>query len=112
MAGFTFRNVGVVNQLAAPGAGAAIVPAWTATGNGILHITVSVDTSTTVSLKVDDGTTAHELDLNAGAALTTLTAYVFPVPVVSGYIYTLIIKTGATDSTIPHANLMFETPIG
>ena len=112
MAGFTFRSAGKVNELAAPGAGAAIVPAWTATGNGILHITVAVDTATTVALKVDDGTTAHELDLNSGAALLVDTLYVWPVPVVANYIYTLVIKTGATDSTIQTANLLFETPVG
>ena len=112
MAGFSFKNLGTVNQLAAPGAGAAIVPAVTIKRAGILHITCSVDTATTVALKVDDGTTAHELDLNGGVALLTLTTYVWPVPVLSGYTYTLVIKTGATDSTIPHANLMLETVVG
>lgn len=112
MSGFTFRKKGTVNELAAPGAGNAIIPAVTLKGGGILHISIAVDTSTVVALKVDDGTTAHELDLNGGGALAASALHVWPVPVLGGYTYSLVIKTGEADSAIQHANFILESPIG
>ena len=112
MAGATFKTLATANELAAPGAGGDILAAVTIKRTGILHVTVSVDTATIVSLKVTDGVTAHELDLNGGVALNTLTVYTFPVPAVTGFTYSLVIKTGETDSTIPHANFLLETPVG
>ena len=111
MAGFTFKNKGDVNELSAPGAGNAIVPAVYIQKHGVMHITAAVDTATVLALKVDDGTTAHELDLNEGVSLLVGKLYVWPVPVLKGYTYTLVIKTGAADSAIQHANLMLETPV-
>lgn len=112
MAGFTFKSAGVVNQLAAPGAGNAIVPAFTASRNGIAHIVVSVDTATELAWKISDGTNAHECDLNSGQTLLVDTLYVWPVPVIKDYTYTLVIKTGSTDTTVQHAAVLTETPVG
>lgn len=113
MAGFSFKTVGTPSHNGGSvAAGNDIIAAAEVKRNGILHVTVAVDTSTTVQLTIDDGTTEELMDLNGGAALTASVLYVFPVPALSGYSYSLINKTGATATTIMHAAMLLETPVG
>lgn len=112
MAGTTFKNLAVAHNAALVAAGSDILAAVQVKRNGVLQIGIAVDTSTTVQIGVSDGTTTETLDLNGGTALTSGAAYAFTFPARSGYSYSLVNKTGGTDTTIMHALLQLETPIG
>lgn len=118
MAGATFKKLGdPVHNGASVAAGSDIISAdRAAPRNGILHVTIAVDTSTTVQLGVEDaapGSGTEELmDLNGGVGLSAGTLYIFPVPALAGFSYSLVNKSGETATTIQHAHLMLETPVG
>ena len=112
MAGSTFKKLAVSHNAASVAAGSDILTAVTLKQNGVLMVTVAVDTSTTVQLGIDDGATQENLDLNGGAALSASVVYVFTVPGIATYAYSLVNKDGATATTIAHASFMQEVPVG
>lgn len=113
MAGFTFKKIGTeVHNGGSVSAGSDIIAAATVNRHGILHVVVAVDTSTTVQLTINDGTTEEVMDLNGGAALAAATLYSFPVPALQGYDYSLINASGGSATTIQHAAMLLETPVG
>ena len=112
MAGSTFRTLASAHNASSVAAGSDILAAVTASRSGIVNIAVAVDTSTIVQLGISDGTTTETLDLNGGVALTAGVAYAFSFPALSGYSYSLVNKTGATATTIMHAVMSLEVPVG
>jgi hypothetical protein len=112
MAGVTFKKLAVAHNAASVSAGSDILAAVTVSRTGMLVIAVAVDTSTTVQLGVSDGSTTEKFDLNGGAALSAGVAYSFTWPAISGYAYSLVNKTGATATTIMHAQLLIEEAVG
>ena len=117
MAGVTFKKLAAVHQGAEVDAGSDIIAAVTVKRTGLLLVTVSVDTSTVVQIGIDDLTSDDEstrevLDLNGGAALTAGRDYVFTHTALSGYAYSLVNKSGAAASTIPHASFVIEEAVG
>ena len=112
MAGSTFKTLAVAHNASEVAAGSDILAAVEVKRNGVLSIAIAVDTSTTVQIGVSDGTTTEKFDLNGGAALTAATAYAFTFPAKSGYSYSLVNKTGATATTIMHALMQLEVPVG
>jgi len=112
MAGSTFKKLADDHNAASVAAGSDILAAVAAPRNGVLNIAIAVDTSTIVQLGISDGTTTETLDLNGGVGLTAGVAYAFTFPAMKGYSYSLVNKTGATATTIMHAALLFEVPVG
>lgn len=112
MAGTTFKTLAVAHNAASVSAGSDILAAVTVKRNGLLAIACAVDTSTTIQLGISDGTTLELVDLNNGVALTAARPFFTTWPAVAGYSYSLVNKTGATATTIQHALLQIETPVG
>lgn len=112
MAGSTFKKLSVAHNASSVAAGDDILAAVTVKRSGVLNVAIAVDTSTVVQLGVSDGTTTEKFDLNGGAALTAATAYAFTWPAQSGYSYSLVNKTGETATTIMHALMQLEVPVG
>lgn len=113
MAGVTYKKLGTpVHNGASVAAGSDILPAAEARTNGILTVFVALDTSTVVQLGVSDGSTTEVFDLNSGTALTAATGYAFSWLALQGYSYSLVNKTGETASTVQHASMILETPVG
>jgi len=112
MAGSTFRTLAKAHNASSVSAGSDILAAVTANRAGIINVAIAVDTSTVVQLGISDGTTTETVDLNGGVGLTAGVAYAFSFPALSGYSYSLVNKTGATATTIMHAALLLEVPVG
>ena len=112
MAGSTFKTLATAHNAGSVSAGSDILAAVECRRTGILNIAIAVDTSTIVQLGISDGTTTETVDLNGGVGLTAGVAYAFTFPALSGYSYSLVNKTGATATTIMHAILSVEVPIG
>lgn len=110
MAGVTFKKLAVAHNAASVSAGNAILAAVVAPQTGLLHIGFAVTTGTTVQLGVYNGTDTVLIDLVAASAIQN---YTFTWPAISGYSYSLINKTAsATATTVPHAVLLLQVPIG
>ena len=112
MAGSTFKNLASAHNAASVAAGSDILADVTAPRNGVLNIAIAVDTPTTVQLGINNGATQENVDLNGGAALTAAVGYVFTWPAIKDYSYSLVNKTGATATTIMHALIQVEVPVG
>lgn len=112
MAGSTFKTLAIDHSAASVAAGSDILAAVTIKRSGILNVAIAVDTSTIVQLGISDGTTTETLDLNGGVGLTAGVAYAFSFPAQKDYSYSLVNKTGATATTIMHAALLLEVPVG
>lgn len=112
MAGTTYKKLAAVHNAAEVAAGADILAAVEVQTTGILTIFVALDTSTVVQLGVSDGSTTEVFDLNAGTALTAATGYAFSWLALPNYSYSLVNKTGETASTVQHASMVLETPVG
>lgn len=114
MAGSTFKKLGAtVHGGSSVAAGDDILASGTIGRNGVLHIQVAVDTDTILAVDINDGSTDEEVQLNGGVALQAGVLHTFPILVEQGFNYTLINATSVgTSSTIAHASLMLECPVG
>lgn len=112
MAGSTFKTLASAHNAASVAAGDDILAGVQIKRNGVLNIGIIVDTSTVVQIGISDGTTTEVADLNAGVGLQAGKAYAWTWPALKDYTYSLVNKTGETATTIAHALLQLETPVG
>jgi len=118
MAGSTFKTLVKAHDAVTVAAGSDLLASTENRSNGILEISVCLDTSTPVQLTVSDtsddtaGTVVELIDLNGGASLSAGVGYVFTWVAISGQSYALRNKSTGSTSRIRSAALRVEVPVG